>query len=108
MEKLNISKKEWTEFKLSLIFVFLFIVFVYFKAVPLDKVSRIRVGLIWSFASIIFFVSTQLDRGYFVYSKQMESYKSNHSQDYFWICSLGATIAAALIAIMFFAMAFLK
>ena len=108
MKKLNISGKEWIEIIVGSVFVIFFMIFLYFKALPLDEVSRIRVGIIWSFASFIFFISTQLDKGYFLYSKQMESYKANHSQDYFWVSSLLATIAAAISAGIFFVMAFFK
>jgi|GEM_PF-2817277 hypothetical protein len=108
MAKLNISRKEWIQFIIGSIFAIFFIVFCYFKALPLDNVGRIRVGILWSLGTVSFFLFTQLDKGYFFYSRQMESYKSNHSQDYFWISSLGATIGAAVIAVMFFIMAFLK
>src|ERR1039458_8058478 len=99
MNKLKISRKEWMWLGISSIFSLFFIFFLYFKAVPLDQDSRIRVGFIWLMAACTFFVTTQLDKGNAVYSLQMESYKSSHSQDFLWVSSLLAIISCVIVAV---------
>jgi hypothetical protein len=108
MNKLNISRKEWIQLSISLILGLFFIGFLYFKAVPLDHDARIRVGFIWLMGAVMFFVFTQLDKGYAFYSLQMKSYKSNHSQDYFWVTSLIAIFLSTIASALFFIMAYLK
>lgn len=108
MKKLNISRKEWIVISVNLILGLFFVVFLYFKALPLDQAGRFRGGFFWLIGAGMFFILTQLDKGYAMYSLQMKFYKSNHSQDFFWVTSLLAIFLCTIASAMFFVMAYFK
>src|SRR5689334_14360692 len=102
MDKLNFSYSDKIKlFFLSFTGCLIVPVFFYTKTKNLDKESCFRVGTIWFFATIFFFLITQLDKGKFMYSKQTDYFKSKISPEFFWASSVISVVASAIVFLMF-------